>query len=100
MCIGEAVKKQRTRTDSLFTNIVYRLACPGRKRSTIRKKMYRLIALTLAILPILTLLTDASVGSRYLLRNNFTHVLFEFFFLILSLLIAYAIWHEYALSGK
>ena len=97
---GAEVKKQQARADSLFTNIVYRLDYPAGKRLTARKKLYGFMTLSLVILPLLSLLVDMGAGSRYLLRSTFAHVLFEFFFLILSLLIAYAIWHEYALSGK
>lgn len=97
---GEEVKKQKARADSLFTNIVYRLDYPVGKRSTVRKRMYWLMAFSLVILPLLSLIIDMSTGSRYLLRSTSAHVLFEFFFLILSLLIAYAIWHEYSVSGK
>src|SRR5208337_5519315 len=61
--------------------------------------MYRLMALSLAVLPLLSLITDAGAGSRYFLQNTLSHVLFEFFFLILSFLIAGAIWHEYTASG-
>lgn len=58
------------------------------------------MALSLAILPLLSILMDAGAGSRYFLQNTFAHVLLEFFSLIFSFLIAYAIWHEYAVSGK
>lgn len=86
-------------TDSLFTNIVYRLDHPGDKIARARKKLYWFSAVSLGIVFLV------SISSQFFRSNtfwidSFTHSLFESYCGIISFVIAYVIFREYRSSGK
>lgn len=86
--------------DALFTNIVYRLDHPADEIPRVRRKFYWLSGVSLGIVFLL------SIFSRFISANNIywndtaVHSLFESYCGIISFIIAFVIYREYASSGK
>jgi signal transduction histidine kinase len=71
----------------------------GQEKTQIRRRLYRFLAVTLALLPFL-ILSSLFVGNSRTVVSTFSHTIFEVLFLVLSLIIIYAISHEYMVSRK
>src|SRR5512143_3556296 len=69
------------------------------EKTLIRGRLYRFLAVILTLLPAL-ILSSLFVGNSRTITSTFGHTIFEVLFLVLSLIIIYAISHEYIVSRK